>query len=97
MWVITGGFSSESTHARRQLPKGPGGWEQGWDGDTGLSSPAPTPHCADCHVVSRLHLLHEHPTLAGKALKSNSPFRQPGLRWAETEAEVLKTECASES
>ena len=45
MWVITGGFSSESTHARRQLPKGPGGWEQGWDGDTGLSSPAPTPHC----------------------------------------------------
>ena len=32
-----------STHARRQLPKGPGGWEQGWDGDTGLSSPGPTP------------------------------------------------------
>lgn len=61
-----------------------------------VPSSAPTPHCADCHVVSRLHL-HEHPTLAGKALKSNSPFRHPGLRWTETEAEVPKPERASES
>ena len=48
-------------------------------------------------MVSRLHLLHERPTLAGKALKSNGPFRHPGLRWTETETEVLKPQCASES
>lgn len=42
MWVITGGTLFRkvglSIHAW-----GPGGWEQGWDRDTGLSSPAPHP------------------------------------------------------